>query len=254
MVGWTNGWMFDVSNRAHQRSFKGFIEFVRSSLGVDGTVMQHARRLPPQRVTPVFQDLALSASQSTVVTLRLRTDNLYVVGFRNTGGQWFEFRGEGGGHTINGSTMLRFSGGYVGRGLGTLASVTDINVESSATMEDAVRGLAGYRGEAAISEDRLKVWLRTLIVSFIESSRFTGMADCVAAALSGSEQEKKDTRFTTSLVEQIHNWSSLSKALLDAANDVSLSNDGRIHFATFGKCNIHNAYEAAAALGLVLSS
>lgn len=253
MVGWTNGWRFDVSNRAHQRSFKGFIEFVRSTLGVDGTVMQQARKLPPQQGIPVFQDLQLLAGQTTVVTLRLRTDNLYVVGFCNTGGQWFEFLGEG---TIAGSTPLRFSGGYVGRGLGTLASVTDINVESWswATMEDAVRGLAGYGVGAGISEDRLKVLLRTLIVSFIESSRFTGMADCVAAALSGSEQEKKDTRFTTSLLEQIHNWSSLSKALLDAANDGSLSNDGRIHFAAFGKCNIHNAYEAAAALGLVLRS
>uniref|UniRef100_A0ACD6AD11 Uncharacterized protein n=1 Tax=Avena sativa TaxID=4498 RepID=A0ACD6AD11_AVESA len=245
---WTDGWKFDASRASHQQSFPEFMEFVRSSLGTGGIVMQHARRLPPQQENPHFQDLEL-VDQGTTVTLRLRTDNLYLLGFRNTAGQWFRFRGSGPipGVDSDEQEQLPVSEGYTGSN--SLGSVDGLNLSTEA-VGNAIRGLAGYGGG---HHKELTKWLRTLIVSFIESCRLTGIADTVAAAMGGTERVLNNTH----LVNQINSWSSISTALIQAANDVVQDPNTNI-FRQFNiepsSCNIPNAFAAAVALGLVITS
>lgn len=121
---------FDVSSKADRQRFNTtFIQEIRRELG-DTSVMQDAFQLPPQTDTPSFQDLVLIAGESTA-TLRLRTDNLYVVGFRNQAGRWFEFRHEDGGlpPTIPEAMMLHFSGSYVGTN--SLAPLNGVRIVNS---------------------------------------------------------------------------------------------------------------------------
>ncbi|CAM0908805.1 unnamed protein product [Alopecurus aequalis] len=244
-MGWSNGWKFDVTIASHRQSFTQFMEYVRSSLGVGGVVMQDARRLPPRQDNPQFQDLELSANGSTIL-LRLRTDNLYVVGFRNAAGLWFHFMGDRPiqAGTIE-STEMTITGSYVGaHGLGGLDG---INLSSHA-VENAVSGLASYAVSG--NNEQLRTWLRMLIVSFVESSRFTTVADTVAAAMGGAEQV-----LSSRLIGQIRNWGSLSTVVILAAN-TRYTDPTRNLFTQFEHVpdwDIHGAISAAAALGLVLT-
>jgi hypothetical protein len=80
--------------------------------------------LHPQTDSPVLMNLTLLAGGASV-TLSVRTDNLYVVGFRNSAGAWFEIRpddvsGRPGPRLIQGATLLPFGGSYQEGGLGLL--------------------------------------------------------------------------------------------------------------------------------------
>lgn len=237
---------FDVSSKADRQRFNTtFIQEIRRELG-DTSVMQEAFQLPPQTDTPSFQDLVLIAGESTA-TLRLRTDNLYVVGFRNQAGRWFEFRHENGGlpPIIPGATMLHFSGSYVGtNSLAPLNGPRDVNIGRH-TIESAVHSLAQSTGE---EDQRLKDWLRTLIVSFIESIRFNSVASAVAEALRNDQVNQLEEHH----IHQIRNWSAISTALLAAANDVVQDPDTNLFSQFANECRIRNAYQAAITLGLVL--
>ncbi|KAL5204791.1 hypothetical protein ABZP36_009662 [Zizania latifolia] len=240
---------FDVSSAADRQRFNTtFIQGVRSELGnTSRPVMLDALRLPLQVDTPSFRELQLIAGGRTA-TLLLRTDNLYVVGFRNHAGQWFEFRPEedGGQATIQGATVLPFTGSYVGtNSIGPLNTPSNVSMNVEA-MEGAVRGLAET---STGKEEKLKVWLRTLIVSFIESIRFTSVAAAVGEALRGQRSELEQYH-----ISQIRNWGDISTALLAAANDVVQDPDTNLFSQFIQHCRIHNAYEAAITLGLVLAT
>ena len=97
--------------------FRQFIEDLRRQLRVEDRpyVMQDAMRLPPQQDVPnSWLDIQLSSREHTI-TLRLRADNLYVVGFRNSDGRWFELQhNDGRGSMIQGSTILPVHESYTG--------------------------------------------------------------------------------------------------------------------------------------------
>lgn len=123
---------FDMSMKEAERSFRQFITDVRAMLRDPArpfVVQDGAGRLPAQEDIPTrFLDLVLRTDEHAI-TLRLRMDNLYVVGFRNgvvedPATTWFEFRLEDGRQrVITDSTLLGFGGNYQGAGLGTLDEV-----------------------------------------------------------------------------------------------------------------------------------
>lgn len=110
---------FNVSSASDTQRFRQFIDDLRALLRDEDRpyVMQEAVRLRPQEDVPSrWMDLELSTNQHTI-TLRLRTDNLYVIGFRNAAGTWFEFRhNDGRASMIEGSRLLRVSESYTGSG------------------------------------------------------------------------------------------------------------------------------------------
>jgi hypothetical protein len=75
---------FDISRNHTQREFVQFIADARAALRVPDRpfVVQDAGRLPPQEDVPRrFMDLELRTADYAV-TIRMRVDNLYVIGFR----------------------------------------------------------------------------------------------------------------------------------------------------------------------------
>lgn len=80
---------FDISRNHTERLFRQFMADARAMLRVPDQpfVTQEAGRLPPQEDVPRrFMDLELRTADYAV-TLRMRVDNLYVVGFRNGVGE-----------------------------------------------------------------------------------------------------------------------------------------------------------------------
>jgi hypothetical protein len=110
---------FDISRNHTQREFLQFIADARAALRVPDRpfVVQDAGRLTPQEDVPRrFMDLELRTADYAV-TLTMRVDNLYVIGFRNGVGQgaWFELRHDGilnATTLIDGSTRLSFGDAY----------------------------------------------------------------------------------------------------------------------------------------------
>jgi hypothetical protein len=120
---------------------------------------------------------------------------------------------------------------------------------STAAVLEAVTALANYTGGHI--QQHVRTSLRTLIVTFIESSRLTMVADTVAQAMGGTDQV-----LNVRLADLIHNWSSLSSALLLAANqrvdDPPLPTS--IFHQFWEMLGIDDTVAAAAALGLILTS
>ena len=129
---------FNISVEQPGQAFRQLIDDVRARVRVPERpfVFDNAGgRLPEQQDVPTrFIDLVLRTME-VGITLRLRMDNLYALGFRNgiDQGTWFEFRHDdrNPGTLIPGSTPLRFGGGYRGTGLGSIDEVLIINQSSN---------------------------------------------------------------------------------------------------------------------------
>lgn len=129
---------FNMSVEHPAQALRQLIDDVRARLRVPDRpfVLDNAgSRLPEQQDVPTtFIDLVLRTAEEGI-TLRLRMDNLYVLGFRNgiDQGTWFEFRDDNRnpGLLIPGSTPLGFGGGYRGTGLGSIDEVLIINHHQS---------------------------------------------------------------------------------------------------------------------------
>jgi hypothetical protein len=112
-------------------------------------------------------------------------------------------------------------------------------------VEEAINALAAYDGTAADKD--LKVWLVRLLVRFVESIRLNAIAD---RPLDGP-----DTGLTSQLVSLIKKWQKLCNLLLAAANDVVQDPETMARrFQAYAGVGVHNAFELAAALGMVLIS
>lgn len=237
---------FNISSPTDTQRFRQFIDDLRVRLRDESRpyVMQDAMRLRQQEDDPTgWLNLELSTSEHTI-TLRLRTDNLYVVGFRNGAGTWFELRhNDGHASRIPGSTALRVSEGYTG-GDNTLELDESVQIGRGA-VEEAINALAAYDGTAADKD--LKVWLLRLLVRFVESIRLNAIAD---RPLDGP-----DTGLTAQLVSLIKKWQKLCNLLLAVANDVVQDPETMARrFQAYAGVGVHNAFELAAALGMVLIS
>ncbi|KAM3370404.1 hypothetical protein ACQJBY_017991 [Aegilops geniculata] len=258
---------FDLSAEHPAQAFRQLLDDVRARLRVPGQplLLDNAGRLPQQEDVPTrFMDLVLRTAEHGI-TLRLRMDNLYVLGFRNgiDQGTWFEFRDDNRnpGRLITDSTPLGFGGGYRGDGLGSIDESTQLGGRPD--VEVAIEMLATHGNGATVDDNTLKTYLRALILHFVESMRFTEVAQQVAGLLADGEEASGSQAnvpgpMGTWLAFLVRHWGDLSTLLLVAANDAV--QDPQVlaqrfrDFATenFGYGGINTALEAAQALGLVL--
>jgi hypothetical protein len=115
---------FDVSKDSGR--FLSFIKNLRCDVRDENnpTLVDGVDRLTAEEDNPKTFDIELVFGDY-VARLRVRSDNLYVIGFRNKMNSWFEFSHDDnrGRHMIDGATWLPFNGSYTNNGIGSLNEV-----------------------------------------------------------------------------------------------------------------------------------
>ncbi|KAK3140703.1 hypothetical protein QOZ80_5AG0404620 [Eleusine coracana subsp. coracana] len=243
---------FNISSEDVQQ-FRQFIVNWRSMLRAADrpAVMLDALRLPTQEDVPTrWMDLELRTANNAI-TLRMRADNLFIIGFRNAAGRWFEFtHNNNRGPMIPGSTTIRVHEGYTGN-RNTLQLDEGVQIRCDFIVE-AIDNLANYDGDTTASDNQLRNWLLRLVVVFAESIRNNTVLDHVARELPIPGIETM-TQFPWELIGLIKDWSSLCTLLLQVINDVVQDPDVMVQrFSPYHQYDIHNAFQLASMLGMVL--
>ncbi|KAL6639078.1 hypothetical protein ACP70R_022808 [Stipagrostis hirtigluma subsp. patula] len=233
---------FDMDKDAN--NFMNFVNELRSTLRDQNNkfLVDGVGRLTAEVDVPDTIDLVLHAGDKKV-TLRLRVDNLYVIGFSNTAGRWFEFQHDNNmGPMIQGSTSLTYNGSYTSNGIGSL-NTSEAIIGRPAVL-DAINGLANFSGT---TDDSTRRNLRALIVNFIESIRFHSIADRVALHMSSSESPAHQRRLTLRDIGVIRSWGSMSRALR-----INVMDPQQNTFRAFNHLQIQNRQDVAAVLAMAL--
>jgi hypothetical protein len=183
------------------------IRYCRDRPGVSQPV------LPSEKKVPTLWFHVVLRTSSSMLTLAVRMDNLYLVGFRTPAGVWWEFNNEEGTHLIRGARWLGFGGRYydlVGdKGLETVTL-------GRADMAVAVDVLANHGTAANMPEvgdpyARPKSMLAKLVIMVCEGIRFHTVYMTV-------DREFKDATGGAKITElegkQVNKWDRISKAVL----------------------------------------
>lgn len=212
--------------------------------------------LPPeQRVPSLWFHVVLRTSTTSSLTLAVRMDNLYLVGFRTPGpaGVWWEFNNEHNTHLIPNSNWLGFGGRYqdlVGqKGLETVAL-------GRAEMAAAVDGLArhgsgsttntaalplqqgGAHQEGAYAQP--KSMLAKLVIMVCEGVRFHTVYGTVDREFNAAA-----AKITDMDGKQVNKWDRISKAVLAWADDP------KAKFPELEKIGVKDKNDAARIVALV---
>ncbi|KAJ4774709.1 rRNA N-glycosidase [Rhynchospora pubera] len=180
-----------------------------------------------------FFHIVLAAGISSI-TVRIRTSDLYLVGFQ-AANQWYEYRPiDNNPRQIDNAVLLPFTGGYVNDGSLPQALV------GRAPLAEAVTSLAAYNPN---NRDNQQMLIR-LILMFPEAFRFRAVADLVYGPMHDSITQQ--ATIGPYIAELIHDWGALSMAL--RRSDLFAS------FNEFRGLGISNAAQLASLLGLVLWS
>lgn len=147
----------------------------------------------------------MDAAGQRLLTLALRSDNLYVSGFANRHGEWFAFSGQQA--TLPGSTPLSYTGSYAdifGQGVGWrgLGSVQVNRAKASANADM----LADYRSGP---DTPLKPALGFFILTIAEAERFPTLRARLGRAMDASTPQTMGEP----LARLAMNWKRLSCAL-----------------------------------------
>uniref|UniRef100_A0ACD5XLT5 Uncharacterized protein n=1 Tax=Avena sativa TaxID=4498 RepID=A0ACD5XLT5_AVESA len=170
-------------------------------------VQKHPRQ--PSRwvhINVVARDKETS-SKAMRTTLAVRDDNVYLIGFKNGEGKWYEFGLENQSmRFIEGSTFLGCDVGY-----GDLANLHHVGKYPAI---DAVRRLSGYGGVGGAAADddddtadTIRRDLALMCVMICESARMMPHFNTVAQGWDGTELGAQHA-------EYIKTWSSMSRRLL----------------------------------------
>ncbi|XP_062206162.1 ribosome-inactivating protein-like [Phragmites australis] len=177
--------------------------------------------LPPEQKIPKFWFHIVLRTMTSSLTLAVRIDNLYLVGFRTPAGVWWEFNNEHGTHLISNSNWLGFGGRYqdlVGqKGLETVSL-------GRAQMTVAVDVLAKH-GTTQMSEEQVqdakadpyalpKSMLVKLVIMICEGVRFHTVYSTV-----DKEFNNVAAKITEIEGKQVNKWDRISKAVLTWAVD-----------------------------------
>uniref|UniRef100_A0ACD5VWG8 Uncharacterized protein n=1 Tax=Avena sativa TaxID=4498 RepID=A0ACD5VWG8_AVESA len=143
-------------------------------------------------------------SKAMRTTLAVRDDNVYLIGFKNSEGKWYEFGLENQSmRFIEGSTFLGWDVGY-----GDLANLHHVGKYPAI---DAVRRLSGYGyggvGAAADTADTIRRDLALMCVMICESARM------INTVTQGWDQQD-GTELGARHVKYIKTWRSMSRRLL----------------------------------------
>ncbi|KAK3137471.1 hypothetical protein QOZ80_5BG0452730 [Eleusine coracana subsp. coracana] len=178
--------------------------------------------------------------------------------------QWVRYFEDGTRHSIEGATMYDYmvTADDVGTRLAVDCTPMDDNGCQVITdkgfkfgvisIVEAIDYLASYDGDTTASDNQLRNWLLRLVVVFAESIRNNTVLDHVARELPVPGIETM-TQFPWQLIGLIKDWSSLCTLLLQVINDVVQDPDVMVQrFSPYARYNIHNAFQLASMLGMVL--
>lgn len=186
----------------------------------------------------------------TEITLWVRTDNLYVVGFEGTGTWEFGRRGDRDWQQLlSGSQPLGFDGGYTGNNLGDLITGPPPGRQQRADLGrqqlvDGIRGLAAYTGGGG---QQLRSWLRTMVVTISESIRSQQVCSYVGDLL----RDSSSGWLTDKLICIIRNWEKVSQCLILSANNPSDPDIPDLFRCLRAKGVCGNTYEARQVVAIV---
>ncbi|OTB16438.1 hypothetical protein K445DRAFT_21401 [Daldinia sp. EC12] len=224
----------------HQQEYQSFVKKLRSTFGQPGSFIRNIPVLPPQSQTFIFIDVVLRAEPHRL-RLRVRRDNLYLIGFRNNvkGSQWFEFDGAYSQHLIPGSEFLGFDGSY---GSLELAGRLRQNLPlGQQPLQVAVHTLTTLT-KRPTKENKKKVAESLLVViqMICESVRFERISDYLTQNWTSSLNPPGQ------IIDIQTSWGTLSEALIHVEQDPT-------HFR-LGRNNLGftDAGSVAVALGCLL--
>lgn len=174
------------------------------------TVPVLAPQTGPTRLPPTWILLTIQGTTpKEAVVLAVRTDNVYIVGFKNAAGVWFAFPAFK--RLIKGSTPLPKGHDY--RSLvGGYGNLKDLDVNQTEVLQD-VRFLSTYRPPSrpdAAHNAKLGSSLARLCVVVAEAARFKTINATVVAAM----DEQGPSRITEQETKLVVLWAVTSKALL----------------------------------------
>lgn len=209
--------------------------------------------LPPEQKVPRLWFHVVLRNPTSSLTLAVRVDNLYLVGFKTTAGVWWEFNNEDGTHLIAGSRWLGFGGRYqdlVGqKGLETvtlgraqMAAAVDVLAKHGATTTPSEEQL--MPGGAAHSQGDPyavpKTMLAKLVIMVCEGVRFHTVYGTV-------DREFNDmaAKITELDGKQVNKWDKISKAVLTWAVDP------KAKFPELEKIGVKDKNDAARIVALV---
>lgn len=205
--------------------------------------------LPREQTVPRLWFHVVLRNPTTSLTLAVRVDNLYLVGFKTTAGVWWEFNNEHGAHLIVGSRWLGFGGRYqdlVGqKGLETVTL-------GRAQMAAAVDVLARHGATTTASEELMlggaqgdpyavpKAMLAKLVIMVCEGVRFHTVYGTV-----DKEFNNMAAKITELDGKQVNKWDKISKAVLTWAVDP------KAKFPELEKIGVKDKNDAARIVALV---
>nr|2K6H_A Chain A, Ribosome-inactivating protein [Zea mays] len=167
--------------------------------------------LPPEKKVPELWLYTELKTRTSSITLAIRMDNLYLVGFRTPGGVWWEFGKDGDTHLLGDNPRwLGFGGRYqdlIGnKGLETVTM-------GRAEMTRAVNDLAKKKKMLEPQADT-KSKLVKLVVMVCEGLRFNTVSRTVDAGFNSQH----GVTLTVTQGKQVQKWDRISKAAFEWAD------------------------------------
>ncbi|KAI0841844.1 ribosome-inactivating protein [Hypoxylon sp. FL0890] len=196
---------FDIEN-SDGADYTQFIQRLRDNVA-SGDLCYYLPVLSRQSSTPSrWFDVTLRAG-GQAVTLRIRSDNLYLDGYQR-GSTWYEFQ-HGGPALIPGSTRLRFDGSYT-----RLEGVARQGREAIPLGQQALVNAVHALSDADINDQARARQLMVVIQMICESMRFQSINRHLANNWGSTSAPPPST-----LVNLENAWGGLSEALLHAEQD-----------------------------------
>lgn len=209
-------------------------------------VRELAPHTGPKKQPPMWILITIEGeTPKEAVVLAVRTDNVYIVGFKNAAGVWFAFPEDK--DLIKGSTPLPKVHDY-GSLVGGRKKLKDLDINRDAVAQD-VRFLSTYRLPSRPDEAhnaKLGTSLGRLCLVVSEAARFKTINATVVAAM---DEQGGPSRITERDTKLIVVWGVTSKALLDWKKDgVWNPKDSE----DVEEAGIHGAQDAVSALKVIL--
>jgi len=199
--------------------------------------------LPPEQEPPKLWFHVLLHTQTSSLTLAIRMDNLYLIGFKTQAGVWWEFENDKqpGKHRIKDAEWLGFKGNYSDL-IGHQKGLETVEL-GRAQLTIAVDILATH--DAARQHGVTKSMLLKLVIMLCEGTRFLTVAGTVDKEF-GNDTPAKITKEEGL---QVKEWDNISKAVFKWADDPSWNPCAQ--YPDMVKAGVKNKDDAARKVALV---
>ncbi|CAL5033864.1 unnamed protein product [Urochloa decumbens] len=174
--------------------------------------------LPPEQKVPRFWFQVVLGTATSSITLAVRIDNLYLVGFQTPAGVWWEFNNEHNAHLIPNANWLGFGGRYqdlVGnegleRGLHTVSlGRVQMTVAVDVLARHGTAMAAAEHQHGTDAYELPKSMLAKLVIMVCEGVRFHSVYGSV-----DRDFDSPVANITELEGNQVQKWDRISKAVL----------------------------------------